>query len=225
MQYLHTQRTILIMIHLRLLLCTTAVFFGINVVPSIAHGKFLDVPSSHQYSHAIEYVQSQGIVQGYADGSFRPDHSINRAEFTKILITSKYSQGAIAQCLGNIQVLFSDTPLNAWYTPFICMAFHHMGVSGYPDRSFKPGSAINMAEAAKILVHGYQVPIPERDYPTNEPIDDYDPIDNSFWWMPYIEALKESDSLPSTYQSPDQLVTRGEMADMIFRLQNPGAST
>jgi hypothetical protein len=49
---------------------------------------FSDVNSETNYSQAIQYLKDQKIVQGYPDGSFSPSSTINRAEFTKILVNA-----------------------------------------------------------------------------------------------------------------------------------------
>ena len=43
-----------------------------------------DAPSDLPSAIAIGVLTDEGIVEGYADNTFRPDTAINRAEFTKI---------------------------------------------------------------------------------------------------------------------------------------------
>lgn len=64
---------------------------GIVCTPMVAVA-FSDVDDKYPYEKAITYVQNEGIVSGYADGSFRPEQMINRAEFTKIIVNSFYKQ-------------------------------------------------------------------------------------------------------------------------------------
>ena len=46
---------------------------------------FTDVPNSHPNAAAIGRLRGLGIIRGYADGSYKPDTTINRAEFVKIM--------------------------------------------------------------------------------------------------------------------------------------------
>ena len=75
---------------------------------------FSDLSSSHANYDAIEYVKSNNIVNGYEDGSFKPNDSINRAEFTKIVIASQFDTDFIENCINqNVEssseyVIFSD---------------------------------------------------------------------------------------------------------------------
>lgn len=48
-------------------------------------GGFSDVSPGDWYSSYVHFAQKYGIVQGYADGSFRPNQPVRRAEAVKIL--------------------------------------------------------------------------------------------------------------------------------------------
>jgi len=49
---------------------------------------FIDVPSSHWAKDQIEYFAKEGIVDGYTDGSFKPEAGVTRAEFCKLLVST-----------------------------------------------------------------------------------------------------------------------------------------
>lgn len=67
------------------------VFVGIFFSAAfIAKASFSDVSDSYAYKDAIGYVQSASIVSGYSDGTYKPESSVNRAEFTKIVVNSFY---------------------------------------------------------------------------------------------------------------------------------------
>ena len=46
---------------------------------------FKDVPNEHWAAKVIEEFANEGIVNGYEDGTFRPDEPITRAEAATIL--------------------------------------------------------------------------------------------------------------------------------------------
>lgn len=41
---------------------------------------FTDIPADHRIAEAVKYLKAEGIFSGYADGSFRPDEPLTRAE-------------------------------------------------------------------------------------------------------------------------------------------------
>jgi len=172
-------------------------------------GAFVDVSVNHPNATAISYVKAQGIVSGYPDGTYRADKTINRAEFTKIVVNAAAKNSLNASC-NNGSMSFIDVPTNEWYSPFVCAAKSNGIISGNPDGTFRPNATINFAEAAKILVKAYALPLGS---------------DSSVWWKPYTDALAMKNAMPSSYRKPDQLVTRGEMAEMIWRINNPGQQT
>ena len=113
---------------------------------------FSPIQSSHLYKTAIDYLKEQAVVQGYNDGTFRPDNTINRAEFMKIVIGAKYSQDYIG--VSSAWNCFSDVHTE-WFAPYICIAKDEGIVSGYPDGAFRPSQNISFVEAAKILAEVY----------------------------------------------------------------------
>ncbi len=164
---------------------------------------FTDVPDDHSNAQAIMFVRSEGIVKGYDDGTFRPDQTINRAEFTKIIIAANFSPEEIDACESDN--LFSDVTQHDWFADFVCIAKNSEVIGGYEDGSFKPGNSVNFAEAAKIVVNAFVI--------------ETDPEDHlGIWWRPYVFALARIGGLPQSFTDPNQLLTRGEMAEIIYRV-------
>jgi S-layer homology domain len=170
---------------------------------STAFAAFSDVPSSHPNYDAIDYVQTQGVVDGYPDGTFKPDQEINRAEFTKIIMNSRYSNNEIDTCTW-ATINFPEVPKDSWYAPFVCLAVDYIIIDGYPDGTFKPENKINFAEAAKIIVNANSFDVnPEADP----------------WYEPYVTVLEYRNASPSSIQHLAANITRGEMAEMMYRLE------
>lgn len=165
----------------------------------IAWANFPDVPQDHYNYWAIKYVEDQGIVNGHDDGFYRPDDPIDRAAFTKIIVESQFTQQEIDSC-GSAD--FFDIPEGIWYDKYACVAQKNNVLDGYEDGSFGGEKLINLAEASKIIVNGFGYPVQE------------DPI----WYKPYILVLEQNGALPYTLTGFDHQLTRGEMAEIIYRL-------
>src|SRR3989344_7594978 len=169
----------------------------------------------HQYEEAINYVQSEGIVSGYLDGSYKPNQHINRAEFTKILfltyIDEQYRTNSasdrIPDQLARDYNCFPGVHESDWYALHVCQAKWSGIVNGYPDRTFRPANPINVAEAAKIVVNTFGVPIPAT-------------VGSTQWYEPYLAALRTKNALPYPEPAPSSLLTRGQMAEIIYRVRN-----
>jgi uncharacterized protein YkwD len=169
---------------------------------------FNDVPSNHPNFTAIDYVQSQGIVSGYPDGSFKPGKTINRAEFVKILIGTIFDQTTISSCPIKPVNLFRDVARGQWFTAYVCVSKINRIITGYTDGSFKPDNQINFAEAAKIIALSFNLQLGPGEK----------------WYEPFVNALGAKNAIPGTITGPDQKITRAEMAEMIYRLKTGKSS-
>ena len=158
---------------------------------------FHDLPAKHAQATAISYVKDQNIVEGYPDGTFRPDNPINRAEFTKIVVGAVVDDEEIesSDCFPDVS--------NEWFAKYVCTAKEQELIKGYPDGSFKPEGTINFVEAAKIISGAFSLDTSG---------------DDETWYKPYVEALAGVNAIPVSIESFDQEITRGEMADIIYRL-------
>ena len=149
----------------------------------------------HYYATAICYVKDNGIVQGYEDGTFRPDNYINRAEFMKIIMSASYDTSVLygSYCFDDIGA--------EWYAAYICSAFDMGIIDGYPDGTFHPEYLINLAEALKIIFEAAGVTT------TNT---------GGAWYDPYINTANSIGLLNTINSDPGHLLTRGEMAELIY---------
>lgn len=103
---------------------------------------FSDVPGTHALNTAISTIANAGIINGYPDGTFRPDNTITRAEFASIL--SKFVE------VTGEEVSFSDVS-GHWAESVIADIAAAGWINGYEDGTFRPDGLITRAEAVKIL--------------------------------------------------------------------------
>ncbi len=217
---------------------------------STSFAAFQDVLSSHESADAIDFVQSEGIVDGYPDGTYKPDQTINRAEFTKIILESVYGSEIddadqcykdyeenlkicegdgecglpiweyFAECIIGTEaaeitedqwdtlieydICFPDVQDTDWFRKYVCYAKMEGVIDGYPDGFFRPANSINFVEAAKIIVESFGY-----NYGSGEN-----------WYQPYVGALALQEAIPLSIQSFEHDVTRGEMAEIIYRVKD-----
>jgi len=186
-------------------------------VIALATGIFSDVDDNHSFKGEIESLVRSGVIHGNPDGSFRPDRTLNRAEFLKMLYlaSGRVPKPVYAGC-------FPDVESGSWYELYVCdaAAKENRFVQGYADGKFKPGSPVSRTEALKMLyeVLGIDVPDITAD---NKSIIKFVDISVSAWYSKYISAAYITGVLPITGQSgarfyPDQPMTRGEAAAYIW---------
>ena len=160
--------------------------------------------SPHYQSTAV--LAGEAAMPGYPDGTFKPHAPINRAEFVKILAGAGYAPAQEGGCIASVAaggvVYFPDVPFDAWFAHAVCVAKQNGLVDGYPDGTFRPERTITVAEAAKIVAAATWRPLP------GEP-----------WYAPSVLALEEIGAPPDTFVTLDQPLTRGEMAEMMYRIR------
>lgn len=170
---------------------------GSKLVSNVLSTTFSDVPSSHPNYDAIDYLLTEKVIEGYSDGTFRPDNLINRAEFTKIITESYFPGQAVgANCFPDVGT--------EWFAKYVCFNKFRNFITGYPDGTFRPANEINFVETAKILVN------------LNGALVTLDP---EVWYRPYVQNLAAAGAIPLSINSFDQKITRGEMAEMLYRLK------
>ena len=113
----------------------------------------------HDYEDTIALLTEAGVISGYPDGTYRPDQTVNRVEFLKIVVGSTFDDidtEATDDTCG-----FSDTVSGQWYIPYLCRALEEGIVQGYPDGTFKPEQTVNFVEAAKIAALAHEQDLSE----------------------------------------------------------------
>ena len=172
---------------------------------------FTDVPRSHENYAAIKYLKDEGIINGYSDGTFRPEATVNRVEALKMLMYAFGVEAGPAKSLP-----FSDTENNAWYAAPLATAIEKGIVKGYADGTFKPAQTVKIAEYIKILFETNDIEMtdtlaanPYADVPKDE------------WYASYAYLLNRKNLLDVSNNRlyPANGMTRGDVAETIYRLK------
>jgi uncharacterized secreted protein with C-terminal beta-propeller domain len=159
---------------------------------------FTDVPSLNVNSDAIGYLETNNIIQGYSDSTFKPDNRINRAEFVKIVVGTLVKNPTGSDCFTDVN--------KEWFAKYICTAKRLGYIQGYGDGSFKPSDYINFAEASKIITTAMKVK-PDTTGTKHE------------WFAGFVNGLAKKNAIPPSVQFFDKDVSRGEIAETIWRLK------
>jgi hypothetical protein len=175
--------------------------------PVTAFG-FTDVEAGHWAEIAISYLQNQGIIEGYPDGSFRPNRYITRAEFSKIIVLASGASPSVSY-----RAYFSDVTELHWAWSYIGAAAELGLASGYPGGFFRPDNIITRGEVAKLVVQaaGYTL-----DQTTEHQFSD---LSSSHWAYYHIITLVNRNILegyPDGTFRPNAGTTRAEAAKIIY---------
>ncbi len=107
--------------------------------------RFTDVTSGSAQANALAKLHGRGLLNGYADGSYRPQEKITRAEFCTIASAlTKDTSKAGGQS-------FRDVPDNHWAHDVIAGMAAQGILEGYGDDTFRPEEPITHQQATLIL--------------------------------------------------------------------------
>ena len=147
-------------------------------------------------------------MNGYSDGTFRPDATITRAEACKLLT------GLLVEKSGGGDYAFMDVPAEAWYAEAVSEMTGFSLVNGYADGTFRPDATITRAEFVTILTR-----FPHDDIGTDKRFAD---VPATHWAYDEVQtALAQgwlsAEDANSTFR-PDDAITRAEVVTILNRV-------
>ncbi|HEY0072404.1 MAG TPA: S-layer homology domain-containing protein [Chloroflexia bacterium] len=116
---------------------------------------FWDVPLGSTYSAFVETAARSGIVAGYADGAFRPNDPVTRAQAVKMIAVAHGWAQAYPP-----DATFIDIPHEHWAFGYVEAAFRQGIINGYTDGTFRPQIGMTRAQVAKVLTIATQPWLP-----------------------------------------------------------------
>lgn len=177
---------------------------------------FSDINQYSKYYRAAVELKNRGVIQGYEDGSFKPDQKVNRAETLKILLL-----GSGITLIPEHGLPFPDTGSGSWYGDYVQTALDLSYVQGYPDGSFKPGQTINKVESLKMLTKINKTDLPVITDSEKALFQDTPLTAETMWYQPYVFYATQTNILDPknifTFD-PAGSMTRGELIETMYRL-------
>ncbi len=173
---------------------------------------FNDVSTGSKYYNAIETLAHANIINGYEDGTFKPEKSVNRVEALKMILNA--AQISTGVSTGN----FSDVANDAWFAPFVYTAKSKGIISGDGKTgTFKPARTVIKAEFLKMALLGFGHNVEKHKGKTNVAKD----VSNDAWYLPYLSYARvllviDPDTNNKLY--PEKTLSRGECAEILYQL-------
>ncbi len=112
---------------------------------------FSDVEATASYKNAIDELVALEVVNGYEDGTFKPEAEITRAEVTKMVVAAmgpSYTAAAESS-VGTSE--FSDVK-GHWAAGYISVGVAQKFINGMGDGTFAPDANVTYAQIVKMLV-------------------------------------------------------------------------
>lgn len=134
--------------------------------------------SNHWANSSIEQMAASKRINGYPDGTFKPDRQVSRAEFVNMANQTFGLSGTAAN------TNFNDVKSADWFYPQVSAAQSAGYIQGYPDGTFKPNQSISREEAAAVLARLLKL---DTSTPSTLTVKDAEVIDS--WAKGSVSAL------------------------------------
>lgn len=174
----------------------------------------LSAATNHKFHWASEELtkwSGYGIINGYTDGSLRPDNNITRAELLKVI------DNLFKFTTGSSESVFSDVLSDAWFADVVNRATANGIINGYPDGTFRPHENVTREHAVLILFNAFKMSnslngsvVNSNTFSDSEKVSNYaKEAVEYFKYMGYINVYGDQSFKPQAY------ITRAEFIKII----------
>ena len=168
--------------------------------------------SGHWGEDSINYLVEKGAIDGFGDGTFKPNDNLTRGQAAKIL--AKTIDLTIDK---NAKASFADTK-DHWSSPYVAAIQEQKPgvINGHDADTFDPNDTIKRQELAKMIVAAYDLKLNE-----NADVTFSDASSFPDWAEESIEILSSLGVVEGTDGkfNPADNVTRAETAAFVHRTE------
>ena len=191
-----------------------AVFAAVALTLSLAAAaeetakKFSDVSEDATYAEDVYKLAEAGVLNGYGDGTFRPDGGVTRAEMCKMIVLT-FNLSVPEEDSG---VSFPDVTDDDWFKPYALAAKANNIVTGFEDGSFRGNTLITREQVCAIInrvVKPYDLPV---EVTVNDEISDWAKNDVMIILKNKLMPIEAGDTFRAT-----EVIKRYELAAAISK--------
>ena len=199
----------------KIIILVTVFALLLTLVVYGAGKSFTDVKETDWFYNVLNEVVYRGIIEGYPDGTFKPQNNITRAEFTKVIIFAL----ELEMLEGNA---FIDTE-NHWAKDMINTAVenHIIDRSEY-GYSYVPDEKITRIEMAKMIVRalGFEKDAKNKAGEKTKFLDNITIKDTDKGYVIIASDNGIINGYPNNTFQPNGKATRAEAAQMLMNALN-----
>ena len=166
-----------------------------------AKSTFPDVAGT-KYEDAVTSLNKNGVINGFPDGTFRPQSYVTRAELCKLLV-----EALDLKQYGNPISSFPDVNYSDWYYEYVKAAVDNGIIIGYNDGTFRPNNNVSYSEMITMLIRA----MGEEKHVKNK----------SDWPNAYITYAKNEGLLVNvSYWDVSMPALRGEVSIALYNMMD-----
>ncbi|HZX21252.1 MAG TPA: S-layer homology domain-containing protein [Clostridia bacterium] len=179
----------------------------------IEYDKSFDDIENHWSKDYVKSMVAKHVIDGFEDGTYRPEDKLTRAQFAKLLVEALELDMAVDK--GN----FEDVGAGHWAKDYIETARQQGIVSGYGDGTFKPEQFINRSEMATTITNALKL---DKNISSTVLGQFRDSPEIPSWAVEYVVPVVAEGLLVGSdgILNPLGNVTRAEAATITYRVYN-----
>ena len=189
----------------RVISIVSSMLLGLNLLlPSVSFANSTDI-DGHWAKSQIQKWTEKGLVKGYADGSFKPNAPVTRAEFVSFI-------NRLLDYTEQAEIQYSDVKADAWYAGEIAAAVKKGYIKGYEDGTIRPNQQITRQESATMIARLASLQLGESD--AQKVLSQFkDQKDIAQWSKGAVGAVVSKELMngyPDQTYRPGKAITRAE---------------
>jgi len=178
----------------------------VSLVPFGQAASFKDVSSSYIFYDEITYLTEKEIISGFADGTFKPNQPVTRAQ-AAIMIGKAINLNGAQQ-----KTIFSDVGASNGASGYIQSAVNAGIIQGFNDGTFKPNNPVTRGQLAIFLTRAFNLTATTQvsfsDVPTSS---------SAYSYIGKLVAANITSGYDDNTYRPEQAVTRGQFSAFMAR--------
>jgi len=175
---------------------------------------FKDVPAGFWAKKEIQYLVENNIINGYADGTFKPNMNLTRIHAALLL-----ARQLKLPTTGIPDPNFKDIPKTHPHYDIVAAVAHHGIITGKQNGTiFDPNGTLTRAQMSAILQRAYQL--------TGSISKDFVDVPKGYWAYDAIAAIA-ANNITTGYKEdhtfrPENPVTRAQFSAFLYRILTKG---
>ena len=162
-----------------------------------------DIKSAN--TEAVDTLVALGVINGYTDGSFKPNGTVTRAEMAKMIYTIRSGGNSDASAYSGITTSFTD--VNGHWAAGYIKYCQTMGIiAGRNAKTFDPNGKVTVAETAKmaLVTMGYKA--------------DKSNLTGSAWMVNTINLANDNELLTDVSGAVNVAASRQDAAQILYNM-------
>ena len=192
------------------LIAAAILMFSSFLSPAKAVVLFNDVFADHPFNFEIAYLFDQEIINGYPDGTFRPNEPVTRSQAVAMIGRALNLDDT------RRSTPFIDVAASHPFSGYIASAFDEEIIVGFSDNHFRPAWSITRAQSVTMLDRAFYFP--------EAPDNTFRDLSESHFAFDAVSRLAHQGVVrgyPDNAFRPDTPVTRAHFAAFLARTLEP----